>query len=117
MGCIGPSKHILPGDVIGLAEHCDCSYHKGVAAVSSIATEVDSFGCETVEVCQECVDAHNERLRQQRLNPDPALFLQCESCGTTDKTVKPTRDPEEGGAGPLYDWCGKCRAEVFSNWN
>lgn len=114
MGVIGPSSY-LPGDVIrpvGLT----CDKHPERAAVKSIVGEVDSFGAETVEACQECLDAHKAAERKQRENPDPEQFMTCESCGTRDKTVQATRDPEEGMCGPVYQWCGPCRKRVFDNF-
>lgn len=114
MATIGPSS-FLPGDVIRPAGRT-CDKHPERAAIKSIVGETDSFGSETTEVCQECLDEHNAAMRKQRENPDPEKFLDCESCGTRDKTVKPCRDPEEGSHGPVYHWCGPCRKEVFANF-
>lgn len=114
MGVIGPSSY-LPNDVIS-PQGSVCEKHNDRPAVKSIVGETDSFGSETMEVCQECLDEHNANLRKQRTNPDPEQFLTCESCSTRDKTVKPTRDPEEGSAGPVYHWCAACRKSVFDHF-
>lgn len=114
MGSIGSSSY-LPGDIIAPAgKHC--GQHVDRLAVKSIVGETDSFGSETKEVCQACLDEHNAEQRAQRANPDPSTFIECESCSVTDGTVKPVRDPEEGRAGPLYYWCKKCTKEVMDKF-
>lgn len=111
-----PRTNTLPGH-IWPAEPTDvCAKHSNRRAVKRIQTETDSMGFETVEVCQECLDAHKASERKQRTNPDPAQFMTCESCGTRDKTVRGTRDPEEGFSGPVYQWCSGCRNQVFSRF-
>lgn len=114
MGTIGSSSH-LPGDIIAPVSKY-CSTHESVLAVKSIVGETDSWGSETDEVCQKCLDEFLAKEKEQRKNPDPALFHSCETCGTTDATVKPTRDPEEGRAGPVYNWCSTCRKQVMDNF-
>lgn len=115
MGAIGPSKH-LPGNIIDPV-HSRCEEHPERAAVKSIVGECDSFGSETHEVCQECLDKYHQYRKEKLANPDPEDFFSCDGCSKRDETVKPTRDPEEGTSGPVYYWCAECRKDVLSKWN
>lgn len=115
MGVIGPSKH-LPGNIIDPV-HSRCEEHPDRPAVKSIVGETDSFGSETQEVCQECLDKYRQDRDKKLANPDPDDFFDCDGCSKRDETVKPARDPEEGMAGPVYYWCAECRKDVFSKWS
>lgn len=115
MGVIGPSRN-LPGSIINPV-HSHCEEHPDRPAVKSIVGETDSFGSETLEVCQECLDNYHKTRAEKLANPDPENFYDCEGCGVRDKTVKPCRDPEEGMAGPVYYWCAECRKDIFSRWS
>lgn len=114
MAVIGPSTN-LPGDIVTPPYASVCDTHPSVKAVASIIGETDSFGSETQEVCQECLKAHKEQVKQDKL--DPATYMDCDGCGTSDATVKPARDPDEGSCGPVYYWCKKCRTDAFSRFS
>lgn len=112
----GPTS-TLPGHLWPAEPGDMCAEHPSRQAVKKIQTETDSFGFETLEVCQECLDNYHKTRAEKLANPDPEDFFDCEGCSVRDKTVKPARDPEEGMAGPVYYWCAECRKDIFSRWS
>lgn len=116
MGYINHPTNTTPGCVFPSEKNDVCSKHQHRKAVKRIQSETDSMGFETIEMCQECYDKHLARAKKNEESPDPENFMTCESCGTRDKTVRGTRDPEEGLYGPVYQWCSSCRNQVFSRF-
>lgn len=106
---IGPSTK-LPGDLV-ICQHgiiCD-EYGCDLPAVRAVVGETDSFGSEICHLCEAHYQVFLTELREARLTE------QCETCGSSDQ-VRPTRDPDEGMAGPVYMLCSKCRHNLQSSY-
>lgn len=87
-----------------------CDDHPDRPAVARIQGETDSFGCEMVDVCQDCL----EGLRAWR-NSDEAREMRigtCEWCKGQADDLRDARDYEEGMCGRVYRVCGACIKRV-----
>jgi hypothetical protein len=93
------SSHSLPPGTM-----CDHEGHEQRPAVKRIQGETDSFGCEYVCMCQECVDQHAEHKKQYAQEEH-----YCDWHKGMGLDVRPRRDPDEGQAGPVYQVCEACR--------
>lgn len=96
----------MPGSGHSLPPGTKCDQHEDRDAVSRIQGETDSFGCEYVMMCQECVDAHRE---YRKAEYEKEKF--CDWCKCMKTNVRSHRDMDEGMAGPLYDVCSDCRSK------
>lgn len=93
----------LPGNRVFInSGNAVCDDHLDRPAVIRIQGETDSFGCEYLYMCQECLDEYDRVEGEQE--------DECERCGSTDD-VGPYRDPDEGMSGPVYHICSTCRAK------
>lgn len=72
-----------------LCEDCDNP------ATWEVTGEVDSFGYETLDLC----DLHRDEVNGGSVGP-------CDICGNEEGTVR-SKDPEEGYGGPVYIRCSK----------
>lgn len=79
-----------------------CDEHPTVPAVKRVQGETDSMGCEMIDMCQVCYDAHKNYM----LNRDTSGH--CDWCKCDKSIVRPHRDFEEGFAGRLYNVCTDC---------
>jgi len=93
----------MPGSTSPVPEGTMCDTHEDRPAVKRVQGETDSFGCEYVCVCQECLDGMHkyraDQLKVERL---------CHWCKKLKLGVRPHRDMDEGMCGPLYDVCSDC---------
>lgn len=92
----------LPGSGHALPEGAPCDDHPDRPAVARIQGETDSFGSEMNDMCQECLDAYREEMK----NADWSGT--CDWCKTHKPHLRPRRDYEEGMAGRVYDVCDDC---------
>ena len=102
----------MPGSVHELPEGTKCDSHEDRLAVKRIQGETDSFGCEYVMLCQECLDAYHKFREEERNTP-----RYCDWCKQQKLHVSPHRDVDEGMAGPVYNVCRECKhaeAELFA---
>ena len=90
------SKHSVPAG----AACDDCTK----PAVIRIQGETDSFGSEMMDFCQSCYDIWKANCAN-----DSAKEGVCEWCKSHKTDLRPTRDYEEGIAGPVYYVCQECR--------
>ncbi len=95
----------MPGNGLTLPEGTTCDRHEDRPAVKRIQGETDSFGCEAVDMCQECYDAWRNRDKTAETTG------RCDRCGQHKTTLAKRRDYDEGSCGPLYDVCLECRIE------
>lgn len=95
----------MPGSVHRVPSGQTCDRHSDRLAIFRIQGETDSFGCEYVDMCDECRDEYLAAKEQ----PNPG---QCGICGNHVEDRKPMRDYDEGMSGPVYDACAHCRAEA-----
>lgn len=78
-------------------------------AQHTLVTEADSMGAEYAHLCTYHFAEAVKAQREAR-----AEHTQCGICGATSVTTLPTRDPEEGQSGPIYDACPACRHTLLS---
>ncbi len=93
----------MPGHKWRVPENCSCDEHQDRKATARIQGETDSFGCECVDMCQECYDAWKNRDTTEESTG------MCEWCHKHATDLCKHRDFEEGSSGPLHDVCGNCR--------
>lgn len=78
-----------------------CDEHPDRPAVARIQGETDSFGCEMLDCCQECVDEIRSYAAEARCG-------QCEWCKREATDLRDARDYDEGLYGRVYRVCGEC---------
>jgi len=98
------SKHAVPA-----GQKCDCCDNP---AVIRIQGETDSMGSEMNDYClQHGAEAEN----------NSALSGQCDWCKLECDVLLPTRDMDEGMAGPVYYVCSTCskkyRDDLLEEYN
>lgn len=91
----------LPGKRHQVPNGKMCDEHNDRPAVYRIQGETDSFGCEFLDMCQECYDGFCAA-------GDQMLQEYCDLCKTKQDNLKHYRDPEEGTSGPVYIACPAC---------
>ena len=94
----------LPGSRHNVPEGMMCDEHDDRPATHRVQAETDSFGSEMWDLCDECFNKMQEEIKKER--EEEKL---CDWCKQISKDVRPTRDYDEGMAGPIYDVCPKCR--------
>ena len=100
----GPTS-TLPGSRAALPDGAMCDEHEDRPAAARVQGETDSFGCEYLDLCAECLDGvHVDRLA--------ARIGKCEWCKKDATDLAETRDYEEGLSGPVYRVCGACRRRM-----
>ncbi|BAW19172.1 hypothetical protein [Ralstonia phage RP31] len=99
----------LPGHRHPVPAGMTCDDHSDRPAVARIQGETDSWGAELIDMCQECLDKHEKHVADQKDNPTDT---DCDHCGPVGEQCLPTRDPDEGMAGPVYYLCSKCRKSL-----
>src|SRR5688572_6182315 len=91
----GPTS-TLPGASHPFPAGTMCDRHEDRPAVARIQGETDSFGSELNDMCRQCLDEHREHAKQRRSG-------NCSWCKQHAEDLRPTRDYDEGMAGPVYD--------------
>ncbi|MER9768995.1 hypothetical protein NKJ09_23355 [Mesorhizobium sp. M0189] len=92
----------LPGASHDYPDGTMCDDHPDRPAVARIQGETDSFGSEMNDMCQECLDAYREEMK----NADHSGV--CDWCKQHMPRLRPRRDYEEGMAGRVYEVCDDC---------
>ena len=90
----------LPGTLRKPPDGMMCDDHPDRIAVARVQGETDSFGCELLDLCQEC-------LEQMRSVPVDTSGT-CDLCKGTATDLRDRRDYEEGSTGRIYRVCGAC---------
>lgn len=101
----GPSSY-LPGHHLHVPADAMCDNHPTTPACARIVGEVDSMGFEASDLCYACVERMQEQEKEEN---------KCDLCGCL-AVLTPTRDPEEGSSGSVYNWCSTCRTTVFESF-
>lgn len=91
----------MPGARSVAPQGATCDTHPERAAVRRVQGETDSFGCEWLDLCAECVAELAEHARQ-------ASIGRCDWCKCEAVDLRPRRDYNEGMSGPVYEVCGEC---------
>lgn len=97
----------LPGRRHPLPDGAMCDEHPDRAAVANVQGETDSFGYETILMCQECLDA--DRAYEAT---EEAHTGQCDWCKHEATDLGWARDYDEGMSGPVYRVCRACSDRV-----
>ena len=103
----------LPGRFIRNArpdetcDHCACEEGPEVPATTIIQGETDSFGYETLALCDAC----NNKLLTEKQD-----LGTCDHCKKAPATMH-TRDPDEGSSGPVYVICRECNGKMMRALN
>lgn len=98
---IGPTSR-MPGSLHDLPNGTMCDMHSDRPAVARIQGETDSMGAELNDMCQECLDEHNNYLKTRNTSGV------CEWCKNHADKLRERRDYDEGMAGRLYMVCTPC---------
>lgn len=96
----------LPGSYAELPPGTVCDDHPDVLAFKRVQTETDSFGCEYACLCEPCFVKFKADVEEDRKRP-----RKCDWCKTEATDCRPTRDYDEGMAGPVYNVCEACRTK------
>lgn len=97
----------LPGRRHPLPDGAMCEQHPDRPAVANVQGETDSFGFETIFMCQECLD--EDRAYEAT---EEAHTGTCDWCKREATDLSWARDYDEGMSGPVYRVCQACRARV-----
>lgn len=89
----------LPGGHHALPEGTKCDEHPDRPAVARVQGETDSMGSELNDLCAECLEAEKKA--------DPTTGT-CDWCKTSNVTLHPRRDIDEGTSGRVYEVCKPC---------
>lgn len=114
MGDVTGPISTLSGALHDLPDGQMCDEHPRRKAVVRIQGETDSFGCELIDMCQECLDAD----RARRQSPEAAEWRKgkCEWCKNPADDLRDRRDYEEGMTGRVYRVCGECVKRDNKHW-
>lgn len=91
----------LPGGAHSLPPGSKCDHHHSRPAVARIQGETDSFGCEYLDLCDQCLKG----IREYAITPEARSGM-CEWCRKPATDLRYARDYDEGMAGPVYGVCG-----------
>jgi hypothetical protein len=97
----------MPGSTHTLPAGALCDRHADRPAIARVQGETDSFGCEYLDVCQECKD----EITAYHASPEARTGC-CDYCSKHATDLADWRDYDEGMAGPLYRVCGECRRKA-----
>lgn len=103
MGDVTGPISTLAGTPHALPDGATCDVHPDRQAVARIQGETDSFGCELIDCCQECVD----EIRTYHRSPESRTG-KCDWCHENATDLRDKRDYEEGLHGRVYRVCGAC---------
>lgn len=106
MGDVTGPISSLPGSLHAVPAGCKCDDHSDRDAVARIQGETDSFGCEMIDMCAECLAEH--RSYEKELDRSGS----CDWCGLHKPMLRETRDYDEGMCGRLYMVCAECRTRA-----
>jgi hypothetical protein len=107
----GPIRS-LPGTSYRVPEGMMCDDHPDRVATHRIQGETDSFGCEMIDMCDECYKEYKIGVAQYR-----ECEATCDWCGQVTRDLTPFRDFEEGSSGRVYQVCKLCRVRHMSYIN
>lgn len=100
----------LPRSVQETPLKAKCDEHPDRDAVKRIQGETDSFGCEYLDMCQECYQAHIEESK----NHDHSGC--CDWCKQHSDRLYAHRNIEEGNYGRVYQVCSPCIDKERQAW-
>ena len=97
----------LPGTCREPPPETPCDDHPDRPASTRVQGETDSFGCEMIDMCEECFAQYRIALN----SPEwlDARNGDCEWCCKPATDLRDARDYEEGMYGRVYRICGACK--------
>jgi hypothetical protein len=93
----------LPGSIHMLPAGATCDHHPDRPAVTRVQGETDSFGCEMLDLCTQCI----EEVRRYARSAESRTGT-CDWCRKPATDLRAARDYDEGMAGPVYRVCSAC---------
>lgn len=96
----------LPGAHHSVPAGVKCDEHPDRPATHRVQGETDSFGCELIDMCDECHATYKREMAETAVERATGT---CEWCRKQATDLRSTRDYEEGSYGRLYDVCAACR--------
>ena len=105
MAGIGGPTNKLSGDLLKVPTGmmCDTSGHESIPATRRTVGEVDSFGYEASDICEECF----QKFKEEALVHSTSGI--CECCKADVNKLVQCRDWEEGSSGRVYEVCEPCK--------
>lgn len=95
----------LPGSLSTPPNEQTCDEHPERPAYRRVQGETDSFGCEMIDMCQECYEEHRRVMAEHATE---ARTGTCDWCRSQATDLRDHRDIDEGMSGPVYRVCGAC---------
>lgn len=92
----------LPGYSHKVPKGCMCDDHPNRVATHRIQGETDSFGCEMIDMCDECYEQYKKEVAEYDTSGT------CDWCGHHSPKLRNYRDFEEGSCGRVYQVCSVC---------
>jgi len=92
----------LPGAVHTIPKGIKCDECSTKLATVRVQGETDSFGCEMIDMCQECYDKYKEEIKNEDTSGT------CDWCKCHSIKLHNMRDYEEGMSGRVYQVCDPC---------
>ena len=86
----------LPGALHSVPDGVMCDEHPDRPATHRMQGETDSFGCELIDMCDECHAEHKKEMAAYR---EQTRHGQCEWCQKAATDLRDRRDYEEGSCG------------------
>lgn len=78
-----------------------------------VVSVTDTHHSETEYLCEAC---YSILMNEIQANQESLGLKHCELCGLQKDDVVPTKDPEEGSSGRLYDACRACRTRMVNDF-
>jgi hypothetical protein len=103
----------LPGSIHSPPKGMTCDECTNPATVR-IQGETDSFGCEMIDLCDECRRKEIEYSRSEEGQAKEREWRtgSCEWCKNHVTDLRDARDYDEGMSGRVYRVCGPCVKRV-----
>lgn len=115
MGDVTGPISTLSGALHNVPDGQMCDEHPRRKAIARVQGETDSFGCELIDMCQQCL----AKDRAWRKSPAAAEWRKgtCEWCKNKADDLRDRRDYEEGMTGRVYRVCGTCVKRDNEYWD
>ncbi len=100
----------LPGHIKSAPLNAKCDEHPERDSFRRVQGETDSFGCEYLDMCQECYTAYIEEAKSADYSG------RCDWCKKDTDHLYPHRDIEEGSSSRVYEVCRPCINKERQSW-
>ena len=97
----------LPGSGHDVPDGMMCDDHPDRPATHRVQGETDPFGCEMIDMCDDCFAAYREDKKTWDTSGE------CEWCKKHAPKLRDKRDYEEGLYGRVYQVCDACAKRYY----